>query len=81
MNRFFFYLLMIAMCVFAAEVARAADLKLPGHAVAGQGITIGTSGDGSLAGCGLVAAAGRSTCRTRCVRACVTAARSCRSSC
>lgn len=47
MNRFFFYLLMIAMCVFAAEVARAADLKLPGHAVAGQGITIGTSGDGS----------------------------------
>lgn len=47
MNRFFLYLLMIAMCVFAAEVARAADLKLPDHAVAGQGITIGTSGDGS----------------------------------
>lgn len=47
MNRFLLYLLMIAMCVFAAEVARAADLKLPDHAVAGQGITIGTSGDGS----------------------------------
>jgi hypothetical protein len=47
MNRLFLYLLMIAMCVFAAGVARAADLKLPDHAVAGQGITIGTSGDGS----------------------------------
>ena len=48
MNRFFLYLLMIMMCVFAAEVARAADLKLPDHAVAGQSITIGTSGDGSV---------------------------------
>ena len=48
MNRFFFYLLMTIMCVFAAKVARAADLKLPDHAVAGQSITIGTSGDGSV---------------------------------
>lgn len=47
MNRLFLYLLTIVMCVFAAGVARAADLKLPDHAVAGQSITIGTSGDGS----------------------------------
>lgn len=47
MNRLFLYVLMIVMCVFAAAVARAADLKLPDHAVAGQGVTIGTSGDGS----------------------------------
>lgn len=47
MNRLFLYLLMIVMCVFAAGVARAADIKLPDHAVAGQDVTIGTSGDGS----------------------------------
>jgi hypothetical protein len=46
-NRLLIYILIIVMCVFAAEVARAADLKIPDHAVAGQSITVGSSGDGS----------------------------------
>jgi hypothetical protein len=46
-NRILISILIIVMCVFAAEVARAADLKIPDHAVAGQSITIGTAGDGS----------------------------------
>jgi len=46
-NRILISILVIVMCLFAVEVARAADLKIPDHTVAGQSITIGTSGDGS----------------------------------
>ena len=47
MNRILIFILAIVMCIFAVEAARAADLKIPDHAVAGQSITIVTSGDGS----------------------------------
>jgi hypothetical protein len=46
-NRILISILVIVMCVFAIEAARAADLKIPDHTVAGQSITVGTSGDGS----------------------------------
>ena len=40
--------LLIAVCWFAADCARAAELNLPKEAVAGQPLTIGTSGSGTL---------------------------------
>jgi hypothetical protein len=40
--------LVIALCWFAADCARAAELNLPKDAVAGQPLTIGTSGSGTL---------------------------------
>jgi hypothetical protein len=46
-NRILISILVIVMCVFAIEAARAADLNVPDHAVAGQSITIGATGDGS----------------------------------
>ena len=42
-----FALLTIAMCWFAAEMARAADLRPPQNAVAGKDTSIGTGGEGS----------------------------------
>jgi len=40
--------LVIALCWFAADCARAAELHLPQNAVAGQPLSIGTSGSGTL---------------------------------
>src|SRR6476661_7749490 len=40
--------LVIALCWFAADCARAAELHLPQNAVAGQPLSIGTSGNGTL---------------------------------
>jgi hypothetical protein len=47
MNKILQLLLAIAAACFAADAARAADLKLPDHAIAGQSFAIGTSGSGS----------------------------------
>ncbi len=47
MKRLLLLVLTVLMCFFAADAARAADLTLPQQAVAGQGISIGTSGSGS----------------------------------
>jgi hypothetical protein len=40
--------LVIALCWFAADCARAAELHLPQNAVAGQPLSIGTGGSGTL---------------------------------
>ena len=40
--------LVIALCWFAADCARAAELNLPQNAVAGQRLSIGTGGSGTL---------------------------------
>jgi hypothetical protein len=40
--------LVIALCWFAADCARASELHLPQNAVAGQPLSIGTSGSGTL---------------------------------
>lgn len=40
--------LVIAVCWFAADCARAAELQVPQNAVAGQPLSIGTSGSGTL---------------------------------
>jgi len=40
--------LVIALCWFAADCARAAELRVPQNAVAGQPLSIGTSGSGTL---------------------------------
>ncbi len=46
MKRLIFFVLTILMCFFAADAARA-EMDLPQQAVAGQGVSIGTSGSGS----------------------------------
>ena len=48
MRKVIFIGLVIALCWFAADCARAAELNLPKNAVAGQPLTIGTSGSGTL---------------------------------
>jgi hypothetical protein len=48
MRKVIFVSLVIAVCWFAADCARAAELNLPKEAVAGQPLTIGTSGSGTL---------------------------------
>jgi hypothetical protein len=48
MRKVIFIGLVIALCWFAADCARAAELNLPKEAVAGQPLTIGTSGSGTL---------------------------------
>jgi hypothetical protein len=48
MRKVIFIGLVIALCWFAADCARAAELNLPKDAVAGQPLTIGTSGSGTL---------------------------------
>ncbi|HEV7519957.1 MAG TPA: hypothetical protein VGP89_02580 [Candidatus Angelobacter sp.] len=40
--------LVIALCWFAADCARAAELRVPQNAVAGQPLSIGTGGSGTL---------------------------------
>ena len=40
--------LMVALCWFAEDCARAAELRVPQNAVAGQPLSIGTSGSGTL---------------------------------
>jgi hypothetical protein len=47
MRRIFLFILMFAACWFAVDVARAADVSAPQHAVAGTDVTLPTSGSGS----------------------------------
>ncbi|HEY6972346.1 MAG TPA: hypothetical protein VJA94_24255 [Candidatus Angelobacter sp.] len=46
MRRFLLIAFLVLICWFAADSARAAELRVPQNAVAGQPLTIGTSGDG-----------------------------------
>jgi hypothetical protein len=48
MRKAIFIGLLTALCWFAADCARAAELHLPQEAVAGKPLTIGTSGSGTL---------------------------------
>src|SRR5438270_11176212 len=48
MRRLIFMLLVIAICWFAADCARAAELQVPANAVAGQPLSINVSGGGTL---------------------------------
>jgi len=48
MRRLIFILLVIAICWFAADCARAAELQVPANAVAGQPLSINVSGGGTL---------------------------------
>lgn len=48
MRKLIFIGLIIALCWFAADCANAAELSLPKDAVAGQPLSIGTSGSGTL---------------------------------
>jgi hypothetical protein len=48
MRKVIFIGLVVAVCWFAADSARAAELNLPKDAIAGQPLTIGTSGSGTL---------------------------------
>jgi hypothetical protein len=48
MRKLIFIGLIIALCWFAADCANAAELNLPKDAVAGQPLSIGTSGSGTL---------------------------------
>jgi hypothetical protein len=48
MRKVIYFGLVIALCWFAADCARAAELHLPQNAVAGQPLSIGTGGSGTL---------------------------------
>jgi hypothetical protein len=48
MRTLIFILLVIAVCWFAADCARAAELQVPANAVAGQPLTINVNGGGTL---------------------------------
>ena len=48
MRKLIFVALAIAVCWFAADCARAAELRVPQDAVAGQPLSIATSGSGTL---------------------------------
>ena len=48
MRKVIYISLVIALCWFAEDCARAAELHLPQNAVAGQPLSIGTSGSGTL---------------------------------
>ena len=48
MRKIIFVLLVIAVCWFAVDCARAEDLRVPQNAVAGQPLSIGVSGSGTL---------------------------------
>jgi hypothetical protein len=48
MRKIIFVGLTVALCWFAADCARAAELRLPQNAVAGQPLSIGTSGSGTV---------------------------------
>ena len=46
MRRFVLFGFLVLICWFAADSARAAELRIPQNAVAGQPLTLGTSGEG-----------------------------------
>ena len=48
MRKIIFVVLVIAVCWFAADCARAAELRVPQDAVAGQPLSISTGGSGTL---------------------------------
>ncbi|MCU1221475.1 MAG: hypothetical protein JWN42_2672 [Candidatus Angelobacter sp.] len=48
MRKLIYIGLVIALCWFAADCARAAELRVPQNAVAGQPLSIGTGGSGTL---------------------------------
>src|SRR4051812_14491583 len=48
MRTLIFILLVIAVCWFATDCARAAELQVPANAVAGQPLTINVTGSGTL---------------------------------
>ena len=48
MRKIIFVILVIAVCWFAVDCARAEDLRVPQNAVAGQPLSIGVSGSGTL---------------------------------
>jgi hypothetical protein len=48
MRKVIYIALVIGLCWFAADCARAAELNVPQNAVAGQSLSIGTSGSGTL---------------------------------
>src|SRR5689334_20643124 len=48
MRTLIFILLVIAVCWFATDCARAAELQVPANAVAGQPLTIHVNGSGTL---------------------------------
>src|SRR4029077_12009212 len=48
MRRLIFILLVLAVCWFAADCARAAELHVPDNAMAGQPLTINAVGSGTL---------------------------------
>jgi hypothetical protein len=48
MRKLIFIGLVIALCWFAADCANAAEIRVPQNAVAGQPLSIGTSGSGTL---------------------------------
>jgi hypothetical protein len=48
MRKLIYIGIVIAVCWFAADCARAAELHVPQNAVAGQSLSIGTSGSGTL---------------------------------
>jgi hypothetical protein len=48
MRKLIYIGIVIAVCWFAADCARAAELNVPQNAVAGQPLSIGTSGSGTL---------------------------------
>ncbi len=48
MRKLFLISLMVAACWFAADCAQAVELRLPAQAIAGQPLSIGTSGNGTL---------------------------------
>lgn len=47
MRKLILFVIITLICWFAADSARAADLRLPQDAVAGQSMTVGTSGSGN----------------------------------
>ncbi|HEY2235742.1 MAG TPA: hypothetical protein VGK01_19880, partial [Candidatus Angelobacter sp.] len=48
MRKVLYIALVIGLCWFAADCARAAELHVPQNAVAGQPLSIGASGSGTL---------------------------------
>src|SRR5215467_16173250 len=48
MRKIIFVLLVIAVCWFAVDCARAEDVRIPQNATAGQPLSIGVSGSGTL---------------------------------
>lgn len=48
MRKLIFFMLVTALCWFAADAARAAELHIPQDAVAGQPLSISTGGNGTL---------------------------------